>query len=299
MSSSGSRPGAVAPPRHPSLRSAGHHRPTPILSEPGRRVRRRLGPCCMEGGHMVFQHGIGGSQDLPDLAAARARRRCRCARRVLRGARAGLARAPLRRRHAGPPAPGRAGAGARRRRPCRGCCASSGCSSPAYVAWAAIAGPDNVANPTFGVVYVLLWVGLVPASLLFGPFYRAVNPVRTLHWLVSRVTGGDPGDGVAALPALGRAVAGRPGAARLRLAGAGLPRGQLPRAPCGCGSRCTPRCCSSGRPSSGTAGSPPPTPSRSTRRWSATSSSSGGARTARWSWRSPLANLDGVPACRG
>jgi hypothetical protein len=69
-----------------------------------------------------------------------------------------------------------------------------------YVAWAALAGKDNGANPTFGVVYVLLWVGLVPASLLFGPFYRAVNPVRTIHLLLSRATGGQPSQGVATLP---------------------------------------------------------------------------------------------------
>jgi len=69
-----------------------------------------------------------------------------------------------------------------------------------YVTWAALAGPDNGANPTFGVVYVLLWVGLVPASLLFGPFYRAVNPVRTLHLLLSRVTGGQPSQGVLPMP---------------------------------------------------------------------------------------------------
>jgi hypothetical protein len=69
-----------------------------------------------------------------------------------------------------------------------------------YVTWAALAGPDNLANPTFGVVYVILWVGIVPSSLLFGPFYRAVNPVRTLHLLVSKVTGGDPGEGVLRLP---------------------------------------------------------------------------------------------------
>jgi hypothetical protein len=70
-----------------------------------------------------------------------------------------------------------------------------------YVGWAAIAGPDLVVNPFFGVVYVLLWVGLVPASLLFGPFYKAVNPVRTLHLLLSRATGLDPREGVAKLPA--------------------------------------------------------------------------------------------------
>ena len=69
-----------------------------------------------------------------------------------------------------------------------------------YVAWAALAGPDLLVNPTFGVVYVLLWVGLVPASLLFGPFYKAVNPVRTLHLVLSRLTGGDPGRGFYELP---------------------------------------------------------------------------------------------------
>ena len=34
-----------------------------------------------------------------------------------------------------------------------------------YVGWAAVAGPDLLVNPTFGVFYVILWVGIVPASL--------------------------------------------------------------------------------------------------------------------------------------
>jgi hypothetical protein len=37
-------------------------------------------------------------------------------------------------------------------------------------------------------------------SLLFGPFYRAVNPLRTLHLGLSKVTGGDPDDGVVPFP---------------------------------------------------------------------------------------------------
>jgi hypothetical protein len=69
-----------------------------------------------------------------------------------------------------------------------------------YVVWAALAGPDLLTNPTFGVVYVLLWVGLVPASLLLGPFYRAINPVRTLNLLFARVIGSDPERGVYELP---------------------------------------------------------------------------------------------------
>ncbi|GGZ85647.1 hypothetical protein [Streptomyces subrutilus] len=48
-------------------------------------------------------------------------------------------------------------------------------------------GPDDPArNPAPGAVYVLLWVGLVPASLLFGPVWRLLNPIRTLHRLLSR-----------------------------------------------------------------------------------------------------------------
>jgi hypothetical protein len=69
-----------------------------------------------------------------------------------------------------------------------------------YVGWAAVAGQDLLTNPTFGVVYVLLWVGIVPASLLFGPFYRAVSPVRTLHLVLTRLTGGRPGTGLLELP---------------------------------------------------------------------------------------------------
>jgi hypothetical protein len=47
---------------------------------------------------------------------------------------------------------------------------------------------------------VLLWVGLVPASLLLGPVYRAFSPLRTLHLLLSKVAGGDPDVGAVELP---------------------------------------------------------------------------------------------------
>ncbi|MGW0365649.1 hypothetical protein [Streptomyces sp. NPDC002990] len=48
-------------------------------------------------------------------------------------------------------------------------------------------GPDDPArNPAPGAVYVLLWVGLIPASLLLGPVWRLLNPLRTLHRLLSR-----------------------------------------------------------------------------------------------------------------
>ena len=69
-----------------------------------------------------------------------------------------------------------------------------------YVVWAAVLGPDLRTNPTFGVAYVLLWVGIVPASLLFGPFFKAVSPVRTIALVVARLTGGNPERGVRDLP---------------------------------------------------------------------------------------------------
>ena len=69
-----------------------------------------------------------------------------------------------------------------------------------YVVWAAVAGPDLLINPTFGVVYVLLWVGLVPASLLFGPFFKAISPVRTVNLVFTRLTGGDSDRGLRELP---------------------------------------------------------------------------------------------------
>lgn len=71
----------------------------------------------------------------------------------------------------------------------------------AYATFALLAGPDLATNPVFGVFYVLLWVGLVPASLLFGRFFRAVSPVRTLHLLLAKATGASPDSGMTAYPA--------------------------------------------------------------------------------------------------
>jgi hypothetical protein len=69
-----------------------------------------------------------------------------------------------------------------------------------WFTWALVAGPDRVTNPVFGVFYVLLWVGIVPASLLFGRIFRALSPLRTINLLFARATGGDPARGLAAYP---------------------------------------------------------------------------------------------------
>ncbi|GAA0337915.1 hypothetical protein [Micropruina glycogenica] len=57
----------------------------------------------------------------------------------------------------------------------------------ALYGWMALAlwfGQDRVTNPVFGFVFVWLWVGLVPVSLLFGSIWRLTNPLRTLARLV-------------------------------------------------------------------------------------------------------------------
>jgi hypothetical protein len=69
-----------------------------------------------------------------------------------------------------------------------------------YVVWAAVAGPDLVINPVFGVVFVWLWVGVPLVSVLVGPVYRALNPLRTLHLGFAKATGGRPDEGVLRLP---------------------------------------------------------------------------------------------------
>ena len=70
-----------------------------------------------------------------------------------------------------------------------------------WFTWALVAGPDLVTNPVFGSFYVLLWVGIVPASLLFGRIFRAMSPVRTINALFARLTGGEPSKGLVSYPA--------------------------------------------------------------------------------------------------
>ncbi|NRQ34247.1 hypothetical protein HII36_20670 [Nonomuraea sp. NN258] len=58
----------------------------------------------------------------------------------------------------------------------------------AFTLVAALFGPDDPErNPAATFVYVVFWVGLVPASLLLGPVWRLVNPLRTLHLALSRM----------------------------------------------------------------------------------------------------------------
>ncbi|MGH4000600.1 MAG: hypothetical protein ACRDTJ_24410, partial [Pseudonocardiaceae bacterium] len=58
----------------------------------------------------------------------------------------------------------------------------------AYVVVTALLIPNDGNNPLPYVVYVLFWVGIVPLSLLFGPVWRLVNPLRTIHLVLAAVT---------------------------------------------------------------------------------------------------------------
>jgi hypothetical protein len=74
----------------------------------------------------------------------------------------------------------------------------------ATYAWAVLAmmaGPDLLTNPIFGFVFVWMWVGLVPISLLLGQFWRATNPLRTIHRGLSAIARVDPEQGLLSLPA--------------------------------------------------------------------------------------------------
>jgi hypothetical protein len=61
----------------------------------------------------------------------------------------------------------------------------------AFTGWVLLAGlygPQDQNNALLGVFYVLLWVGLVAVSLLFGPVWRVISPVRTIYALLQGIT---------------------------------------------------------------------------------------------------------------
>jgi hypothetical protein len=70
----------------------------------------------------------------------------------------------------------------------------------AYLVVAGFAGPaDPDHNPAPRALYVLAWVGVVPASLLLGPVWRAANPLRLAHAGLARALR-VPAEGARPLP---------------------------------------------------------------------------------------------------
>lgn len=70
-----------------------------------------------------------------------------------------------------------------------------------YLAMAAVFGRELEINPVIGVFYVWWWVGVAALSVLLGPVWRAISPLRTINALLARVTGGDPDQGLFTYPA--------------------------------------------------------------------------------------------------
>jgi hypothetical protein len=77
----------------------------------------------------------------------------------------------------------------------------SGLAAFGFTVMTAYVAPDGFSNPTAGLVFVVFWLGLVPASLVLGPVWRVANPIRTLHLVVSRAARRSPDRGLVALPA--------------------------------------------------------------------------------------------------
>jgi len=75
-----------------------------------------------------------------------------------------------------------------------------GLAVTAYAAWAALAGADSAANPSLGVFYIYLWVGLVPLSLLLGNVWPLLSPMRTVHLGLSWLLRSPPEEGIVAYP---------------------------------------------------------------------------------------------------
>jgi hypothetical protein len=63
----------------------------------------------------------------------------------------------------------------------------------AYTVMVALGGQDLEINPIFGIFYIWWWVGLVFASLLFGPVWRAISPVRTINAAINLLRRDDRG----------------------------------------------------------------------------------------------------------
>jgi len=69
-----------------------------------------------------------------------------------------------------------------------------------YVLLVLVFGKDDANNPLPWLVYVFLWVGLVVVSVLFGPVWRQLNPLRAIHAGINRLARLDPAQGLWPLP---------------------------------------------------------------------------------------------------
>ncbi|MFF1821599.1 hypothetical protein ACFVWG_30130 [Kribbella sp. NPDC058245] len=80
---------------------------------------------------------------------------------------------------------------------------AAGLVALALLIGAAWFGSDSPAeNPAPTWLYVWIWVGIIPLSLIFGPIWRLANPLRTIASLVRRTSYRRLPDGIAYWPAV-------------------------------------------------------------------------------------------------
>ena len=129
----------------------------------------------------ILAHGVGSRQDLPfGLAVAGAATVLVLSFVAL----AGLWPAPrLDGAHAGRTLPGPVAA-LLDSRATRIALAGVGAAFTLYVLAALLIGRDDAGNPVPFVVFILLWVGVVPLSVAFGPVWQRVNPSAACTWPV-------------------------------------------------------------------------------------------------------------------
>ncbi len=150
-------------------------------------------------GTAILAHGIGGREDLP-LPLGWAVASAAVAVVVSFVALGVLWHEPrLRSADAGRPLPARAAA-LLDSRTTRLVLGAAGLVATAWTLLALVLGKDDARNPVPWVVFVLLWVGLVPVSVVFGPVWRRVNPLRLLHAGLNRALRLDPTEGLRTLP---------------------------------------------------------------------------------------------------
>jgi hypothetical protein len=147
---------------------------------------------------LLPEHGLGGAQDLPisrELAILGAAAAVAVSFVVL-----ALAwRTPRYDGTSGRPAPAWL-AGLVDSTAFRAVLRAIGLVSLLYLVLVALAGKDLLTNPIFGIFYVWIWVGFVPASLLFGRVWKAISPWRLINTGLAAITGADPDDGLYTYP---------------------------------------------------------------------------------------------------
>lgn len=74
------------------------------------------------------------------------------------------------------------------------------CALAIMIALAFYGPPNEATNPVPTWFYVWFWVGLVPASVFFGPVWRVLNPLRAITRLLAAVVGDAKEEAVRPLP---------------------------------------------------------------------------------------------------